>query len=131
MVKINITDLSTDFSKSPITGDIPVKKDGEAIKQSLRNLLLMNQFDKPFNPELSAGLRSLLFENFPDEIRRNIIREKVEYIISTYEPRVLLQNVDVLSFQDENLLTVQITYKVVNQENLQVQSLVVNLERNR
>lgn len=131
MTRLNITDISTDFNKSPITGDIPVKKDAEAIKQSLRNLLLMNKFDKPFNPEISAGLRSLLFENFPDPVRRDIIREKVQYIINKYEPRIALQDVELLSSEDENVLTIQITYNVINQENLQSQSLTVNLERNR
>jgi len=131
MAKLNITDISNDFTKNPSTGDINILKDGNAIKQSLKNLLLLNKFDKPFNPDIDVGLREVLFENFPDFIRKNIIREKVEYIINKYEPRVKLQEVDVVSSEDQNGLTIQITYGVVNQENLQSQSLQVNLERNR
>jgi phage baseplate assembly protein W len=131
MAKLNITDISNDFTKNPSTGDITIVKDGNAIKQSLKNLLLLNKFDKPFNPDIDVGLREVLFENFPDFIRKNIIREKVEYIINKYEPRVKLQEVDVVSSEDQNGLTIQITYGVVNQENLQSQSLQVNLERNR
>jgi predicted component of type VI protein secretion system len=92
---------------------------------------LLNKFDKPFNPDIDVGLREVLFENFPDFIRKDIISRKVEYIINKYEPRVKLQKVDVVSSEDQNGLTIQITYGVVNQENLQSQSLQVNLERNR
>ena len=131
MAKLNITDISNDFTKNPSTGDINILKDGNAIKQSLKNLLLLNKFDKPFNPDIDVGLREVLFENFPDFIRKDIIIRKVEYIINKYEPRVKLQEVDVVSSEDQNGLTIQITYGVVNQENLQSQSLQVNLERNR
>lgn len=131
MAKLNVTDLSNDFTKSPVTGDIPVKKDEEAVKQSLKNLLLMKAFDKPFNPDIDAGLNYVLFENFPDSIRKDIIREKVEYIISKYEPRVRIDGVEVQSNEDQNTLVIQITYGIVNQENLSPQSLTVNLERNR
>lgn len=131
MAKLNITDISNDFTKNPSTGDINILKDGNAIKQSLKNLLLLNKFDKPFNPDIDVGLREVLFENFPDFIRKDIIVRKVEYIINKYEPRVKLQEVDVVSSEDQNGLTIQITYGVVNQENLQSQSLQVNLERNR
>lgn len=131
MAKLNITDISNDFTKNPSTGDISIQVGGNAIKQSLRNLLLLNKFDKPFNPDIDVGLREVLFENFPDFIRKDIIQGKVEYIINKYEPRVKLQKVDVVSSENENLLTIEITYGVVNQENLQEQSLQVNLERNR
>lgn len=131
MAKINITDISNDFTKNPVTGDISVKKDADAIKQSLRNLLLLNKFDKPFNPDIDAGLRQVLFENFPDPIRKAIITEKIEYIINKYEPRIVLQDVEVLTEEDENKLTIQVTYGVVNREDLSAQSLKVNLERNR
>ena len=131
MAKLNITDISNDFTRNPSTGDINILKDGNAIKQSLKNLLLLNKFDKPFNPDIDVGLREVLFENFPDFIRKDIIVRKVEYIINKYEPRVKLQEVDVVSSEDQNGLTIQITYGVVNQENLQSQSLQVNLERNR
>ena len=131
MAKINITDISNDFTKNPITGDISVKKDSDAIKQSLKNLVLMDAFDKPFDPDLNTGLRDLLFENFPDPIRKTIITEKLEYIINKYEPRVQLEDVQVQNFDDEHVLGIQITYKIVNQENLPPQSLQVNVERNR
>lgn len=131
MAKLNITDISNDFTKNPVTADISVKRDNDAIKQSLKNLLLLNKFDKPFNPDIDVGLREVLFENFPEPIRKNIISEKVEYIINKYEPRVQLQEVDVLSLEDENTLTIQITYGIANQSNLGSQSLQVNLERNR
>jgi hypothetical protein len=64
MRNFNITDLSSDFSVHPLTGDVAVKKNADAIKQSLKNLLFMNKFDKPFDPSLDSGLQEVLFENF-------------------------------------------------------------------
>jgi len=63
--KLKITDISNDLAINPLTGDISIKKDQDAIRQSLKNLLLMEQFDKPFNPNIQAGLRKYLFENIP------------------------------------------------------------------
>ncbi|MFN9960527.1 MAG: GPW/gp25 family protein, partial [bacterium] len=95
MSKLNITDLSNDFSANPMTGDVSVKRDSDAIKQSLKNLLLLEQFDKPFNPDLNAGLRQFLFESLPEPILQDLIGQRVQYIIETYEPRIELVGVKV------------------------------------
>ncbi len=131
MAKIQITDLSNDFTSNPITGDISIKKDIDAVKQSLRNLMFLNKFDKPFDPELDVGLNEVLFENFPDAILSDIITKKVEYIISKYETRVLLQKVEVQNFEDKNLLQIDITFTLRNADQTTPQSLQINLERIR
>lgn len=131
MNKLNITDISNDFSAHPLTGDISVKKNADAIKQSLKNLLLMNRFDKPFDPNLNSGLREVLFENFPDPIIQDIIQKKVQYIIGRYEPRVVLKSVEVQSLYDKNLLQIDITYSLRHDSALGPQSLQIALERIR
>lgn len=131
MNKLNITDISNDFSAHPLTGDVAIKKDTDAIKQSLRNLLLMNRFDKPFDPNLNSGLREVLFENFPDPITQNIIEKKVQYIIGRYEPRVSLKSVEVQSLYDKNLLQIDITYNLRHDSAASEQSLQIALERIR
>lgn len=131
MNKLNITDISNDFSAHPLTGDISVKKNADAIKQSLKNLLLMNRFDKPFDPNLNSGLREVLFENFPDPITQDIIEKKVQYIIGRYEPRVVLKSVEVQSLYDKNLLQIDITYSLRHDSVLEPQSLQIALERIR
>jgi phage baseplate assembly protein W len=131
MAKINITDISNDFTSNPVTGDISVKKDLDAIKQSLRNLLLLNKFDKPFKPQIDVGLQDLLFENFPDPVFQTIISQKINYIISEYEPRVEVQKVEVENRYEDNLMTIDITFTLKNEKQATPQNLQINLERNR
>lgn len=131
MIKFNITDLSNDFSAHPLTGDITVKKNADAIKQSLKNLLFMNRFDKPFDANLDSGLREVLFENFPDPIAKDIIEKKVQYIIGRYEPRVVLRSVEVQTRYDENILQIDINYTLKHDNELPVQSLQIAIERIR
>ena len=131
MTKIKVTDISNDFGANPVTGDVSIKKDIYAIKQSLRNLMFLNKFDKPFDPLIDVGLNEVLFENFPDVILSDIISKKVEYIISKYETRVLLQKVEVQSFEEKNLLQIDITFTLRNADQTTPQNLQINLERIR
>ena len=93
--------------------------------------MLMKKFDKPFDPKLDVGLNEVLFENFPDPILKDIISKKIEYIISVYEPRIKLQNVEVQSVYEQNLLQIDITFTLKNQATEEVQNLQINLERIR
>jgi len=131
MINLNITDLSNDFSAHPLTGDVAVKKNLDAIKQSLKNLLFLNKFDKPFDPKLDSGLREVLFENFPEPFLQDIVQRKVEYIISRYEPRVRLSSVEVQRRDDENTLQIDISYRIANQEDIAPQNLLIAVERIR
>jgi phage baseplate assembly protein W len=131
MSNLNITDLSNDFSAHPLTADVSVKKNAEAIKQSLKNLLFLNKFDKPFDPNLDSGLRELLFENFPEPFLQDAIEKKVQYIISRYEPRVRPLSIIVRRLEDANTLQIEINYKIRNQEELAPQTLQIAIERIR
>lgn len=132
MNKINVTDLSNDFSAHPLTGDVAVKKDIDAIKQSMKNLLLMNKFDKPFRPDIDAGLRELLFENYPTPILDHLIQQKVNYIISNYEPRVIIKNISINPNElDDNLLQLSITFTLSNSNTIEPNNLTIFLERVR
>jgi len=128
---LNITDISNDFTSNPVTGDISIKKNIDAIKQSLKNLMLMKRFDKPFDTKIDVGLNEVLFENFPDPILKDIISKKIEYIISVYEPRIKLQKVEVESLYEKNLLQIDITFSLRNQASEELQNLQINLERIR
>ena len=55
-------DLNLNFTANPITGDVATVTDVNAVKRSVRNLLLTNHYDKPFHPEIGSNVTSLLFE---------------------------------------------------------------------
>ena len=57
-------DLNLNFTKNPVTGDIATLSDVNAVKRSVRNLLLTNHYDKLFHPEIGSNIPYLLFENF-------------------------------------------------------------------
>lgn len=127
----NSKDLSNDFLLNPLTGDVSIKKGEDAIRQSLKNLLLMQKFDKPFDPELDVGIQELLFEQLPLDVFNEILRNKINYIIKEYEPRVVLQNVEMQELPDQNKVLIDITYSVKNTSFEQPQNLQLFLERVR
>jgi len=127
----NSKDLSNDFLLNPLTGDVSIKKGEDAIRQSLKNLLLMQKFDKPFDPDLDVGIQELLFEQLPLDVFNEILRDKINYIIKEYEPRVVLQNVEMKELPDQNKVLIDITYSVKNTSFEQPQNLQLFLERVR
>jgi len=121
-------DIDLDFLAHPVTGDVVQKTNKESIKQSLKNLVLMGRFDKPFQPELSGNIRNLLFE--PDSPLTKVeMRKSIFDVVKRYEPRVNLLDVRVLHNIAENSYGVTITYQVVNSP--QVEDLTLTMERLR
>jgi len=106
------TDLDFGFSVNPGSGDVGKKINEEAIKQSMRNLILTKRYERPFRPNLSSQVTDYLFELFTPNIKMTI--ERVIYdVIRTYEPRVQLLDVDVSSTPEQHSLEVSISYMVV------------------
>ena len=79
------SDLDLLFTRKD-TKDVNILKDIAAVKRSVRNLVLMNHYEKPFHPEIGSGIREMLFENI-DPITADVLSAKVSEVISTYEPR--------------------------------------------
>lgn len=121
-------DLDINFDRNPITGDVAVRKDEEAVKRALRNLVLYSTNDKPFHPEISAGITDLLFEN-PDPLTINTIKTKLQYIIEKYEPRVKTADISFVRVIDLGILRVTINFTITNVN--KVFTTTVNLERLR
>jgi phage baseplate assembly protein W len=95
-----------------------VRKNEEAIKQSLMNLIFTNVYERKFNSTLGAGLEDYLFENFDFLTEINIDRA-IRQIIAAYEPRVSLVDVTVYTNIDENELNVTLEYFIVGLTELQ------------
>tara|TARA_R100000458_G_C8228333_1_gene210749 strand:+ start:101 stop:493 length:393 start_codon:yes stop_codon:yes gene_type:complete len=123
------SDLDLDFEPHPISGDIPFKYDEEAVKRSIRNLVFISKYEKPFHPEIRSELRKLLFENITPILGFEIEKE-IEDIIKLYEPRAKLEEVTSVADPDNNRLDVTIKFKVVGIPDF-TQSLSIPLERIR
>ena len=107
------SDLDLNFALTPGKKDVNKKKDIEAVKQSVRNLILTNHYERPFHPEIGSSVRSLLFENI-NPITTNILKRAIGEVITNFEPRARLQSVRALPDLDKNAYEIQVSFYVVN-----------------
>ena len=122
-------DLNLNFNKNLVTNDIAKLTDVEAIKRSVRNLVQLNHYEKPFHPEIGSNIRATLFENI-SPLAANLLSSQIENVIRTYEPRVELHRVDSFPDLDRNAYDVRIEFFVVNSPG-ELVTLDVLLERVR
>ena len=106
-------DLDLDFQKNTATKDIQKLTDIEAVKRSVRNLIKLNHYEKPFRPEIGSNLRAMLFENITPQIN-HAISKQIDLLIRNYEPRCRLVNVATIPDAERNRYQVSISFYVVN-----------------
>ena len=107
------SDLDLFFGKKSSDSDVSKVTDIQAVKRSLRNLVLLNPYEKPFHPEIAGGVREMLFE-LMTPITAQIIAKQVENVINNFEPRARLVGVRVNPDLDRNLYELTIEFYVVN-----------------
>ncbi len=127
--KITIySDFRKDLGLSPLSADIVILKNEDAVKDAIKNLLLTDRGERLMQPTLGGGLREMLFENITPAVHK-ILEERIKGTINLYEPRAELIDVAVSSAYDENTIEITIRFYVINQE--QPITLDVILERIR
>ncbi len=122
-------DLDLFFGKKASNSDIQDITNVKAVKRSVRNLILMNHYEKPFHPEIGSGIRDMLFENM-STVTAQILARKVEDVINNFEPRARLVGVRAQPDLDRNLYEISIEFYVINQPT-ELVDLSVMLERIR
>ena len=105
-------DLDLFFSKKS-NNDVNKVTDIEAVKRSVRNLILHNTFEKPFHPEIGGNVRGLLFENMTP-MTSAVIARKIEDTINNFEPRARLVGVKAQPDRDLNGYVVSVFFYVAN-----------------
>ena len=123
------SDIDLFFGRNVVGNDINKITDIQAVKRSLRNLINLNTFEKPFHPEISGGIRELLFENM-NPMTSAVITRKIEDVINNFEPRCRLVSVRAIPDFDRNAYNVSIEFYVVNAPT-ELVDLSVMLERLR
>ncbi len=111
-IKQEWRDLDLFFKAHPITGDVTVKTDSDAVKRSVKNIVLTNHFERPFKPNFGGSVRDLLFElNTSRKLRK--VQKRLKDTIESFEPRV--EDVQViLANEDSNELNITIHYSIKN-----------------
>jgi phage baseplate assembly protein W len=107
------SDLSLDLTLNPITKDVTILKDVEAVKRSVRNLVNTNHFERPFHPEIGGDVRALLFE-LVTPLTALQLERKIEEVLVNFEPRCKLNQVVVKDDMDSNGYRVFISFYVLN-----------------
>lgn len=121
-------DLDLLFRPNPVTGDVNPIRDTEAVKKSVMNLVMTNFNERPFQPEIGSGVRGLLFEP-ADEITIHGIEEAVRRVITNFEPRVRILEIDSEFFEDQNAYRLTLEFQILSTE--QVATATIVLERIR
>lgn len=117
-------DLDLNFTAHPTTGDITILEDADAVKRSVRNIVLLSRYEKPFHPDINVGIKSLLFEPL-SPITAMHIRQNIISSLTQYEPRANLIEVQVIADGDKNAFAVKIYFKVINIPDLIVVDLTL------
>jgi phage baseplate assembly protein W len=107
------SDLDFNFTAHPVTGDIVRRFDESAIKNSLKNLILTSNYERPFHSEIGSPIKRLLFE--PATPMLQVMLERaISDTVHNFEPRVELLNVDVVVSEDTYEVYVTIEFQIVN-----------------
>ena len=107
------SDIDMGFLPNPVSKDVSRKYDENSIKQSIKNLVMTKNFERPFRSDIGSQVMSLLFEPMTPLIRATI-KKTISDTINSYEPRVKLLDVSVLLSPDNNGVYVTIVFSIVN-----------------
>lgn len=125
---ITFSDLDLNFLANPITKDVSRRLDVNAIKGSVRNLILTSHYERLFHPEIGSSIKSLLFELTTPALPQ-IIRQSIINTITNFEPRVVVDDITVNLSPDNNSLYVSLSFVIINTEQLQTINLVLDRTR--
>ena len=118
-------DFSMDFEKHPVTNDVTTKSDVNAVKESMKNILLTDKGTRLFNPTFGGGIKSFLFENKYSPVLNSVIENAVIDAINTYEPRAEVESVECRSSMDDNYVYIYIYFYVQNLSELQTTTITM------
>lgn len=108
------TDLDLNFGIHPVRKDINKTKNEMAIINSIKNIVLTNHYEKPFNPDFGSNVRKLLFENL-DIITASAVEREITQSITNFEPRVRVIGVTATPNFEQNAFDVQMQFYILNQ----------------
>jgi len=108
-------DLNLSFVQNPNTGDIAVKTGSNAVKEQLKNLILTNKFERPFQPGVGSNIRDLLFET-NDIITEQLIEDEIRTVVANYQPNANVLDVIVESEREGQGYRIKIIFSVKNEK---------------
>lgn len=123
------SDIDFAFRANPVTGDIALKKNEQAVKQSVLNILLTKRGERPFDPSFGSDITSQLFENF-DPIVETLLDDQIRTALRNYEPRVRVLSVNVEGSPNQNRMNISVEIEIQSPDRT-VTSVDFSVERLR
>ena len=118
-------DFDLSFTAKP-NGELYNKNDAAAVKQAVKNLIMTNYYEKPFQPFFGSNVSARLFELIGFDNDEALIEEDITRAVKKYEPRAELLNVDATIREEQNALDVTIEFKVVNSDEVVTFSTIIS-----
>ena len=109
------SDLDFNFLLHPKTKDVSTRTDDDAIKQSIRNLIMTRNFERPFRSDVGCQVRSLLFEPM-SPLLSAMMERTIADVINNHEPRATLLDVSVKFSPENNDAYITVVFKIKNTE---------------
>jgi phage baseplate assembly protein W len=122
------SDLDLTFKRLPATNDVALRYDDQSVVASVRNLLLTNFYERPFQPNLGSNLNAILFE-MADGITSGILEKEIRNVIQNYEPRVKINQLIISPSTDENSFNMTMSFFIGN--NTRATTVNMLLQRSR
>ena len=110
-------DFNLLFTPNPVTGDIVMIEDEDAVTASIRNLIMMAHYEKPFHPEIGCSIKRLLFE-FISPITALHIKNIILDVINNFEPRAKIYKLQVTPNYIEYGYEVQIWFYILDRSDV-------------
>jgi len=107
------SDLDLGFIAHPVTKQLSRKKNREAVRQSVKSLILTDFYERPFKSGIGCGIRQFLFELFTPAVKQQM-QNAISETIRNYEPRAQIIDILVEERPDLNALTVSLAFYIVN-----------------
>ena len=111
--RTDYSDIDLDFIPHPTTKDVMKKTGVESIKRSVRNLILTNFYDRPFQSQIGSNALKLLFEN-ASPITANFLTNAIRETLNNFEPRIRVDNLEVNFDVDNNGYNVKLFFVILN-----------------
>lgn len=122
------SDLDLTFNRVPVKGDVALSYDEQSVIRSVRNLLLTNFFERPFQSNIGSNLNKLLFEPV-NILTAGLLENDIKNVIANYEPRVTIDSIIVSPNEDQNAYNVMLQFYIGN--NTEPTAVNLLLERSR
>lgn len=106
-------DIDLSFRRHPVTGDIGIKTDVEAIKSSIRNLIKTAPYDRKFHPEIACRIKKILFMDV-SSLTIRALKDMVTEVLDNYEPRITVEKIIVSTDESLTQYNVIVYFRVRN-----------------